>query len=443
MNERYLQLQVLKSGPCSRVVLCLDPASQHKIVVKELLPQAPAALHRQLKTEAMLLETMNGKGAPALKACGLDDFQPWLAEEYIEGIRLDAWLKQKPSRREKAQILIQIIRRIEQVHRVGFLYLDLKADNVLIENDQVRLIDFNACLKIGSSGLVLSSPDALPPEGKDGRPLDERADQIGLGSLWQLMNGPSQISWIALQPDPARRFCSLEAMAKALEKSAAGGSLKKKIVLAASLAAAATGAILLWNSRIGAAHPMPGTLPESAAQTLEQFAGGRLQESDLRSTAMFTQAAAQALCEQNLPLAAWLYRLEVNSQDPAVMQSRLLLGWMLEIPADYSILCQALKNAAGADDSGRSLSDLLDAMNAHSILLDPADLEVLLGQFVSSSRLCTEAAESLLGYLLFCQSESQSPVTLSPELSSRLEWQQPDLFTLYQAGSPGTQEPDS
>ena len=50
--------------------------------------------------------------------------------------------KQRLSEKEACKFFQQIISGIEYIHRLGIVHRDLKPENLLLDNDNIKLIDF-------------------------------------------------------------------------------------------------------------------------------------------------------------------------------------------------------------------------------------------------------------------------------------------------------------
>ncbi len=182
MNNRFQPIKLLKENPGCRVIL----ASQNdgrKVVIKEVKLQAHEVWFSQFRMEVQVLQALEGNFVPSLFGVHDSPGACWLVEEYLEGIDLAAWLQSNPSKALRRQIFLEILERIQSVHEAGYLYLDLKPENILIHEGHAWLIDFNACMPIGSIRPILVNRDSLPPEGLEGKRMNEKADQIGLGKL--------------------------------------------------------------------------------------------------------------------------------------------------------------------------------------------------------------------------------------------------------------------
>ncbi len=110
---------------------------------------------------------------------GMTRGQFWFAMEYVAGSNLEALAKEQPGRyptNQACRLTCQILKGLEQAHRMGFVHRDVKPENVLIahttEGLLAKLSDFGLAKSfrgVGLSGLTFSGEmrgtvPFMPPE---------------------------------------------------------------------------------------------------------------------------------------------------------------------------------------------------------------------------------------------------------------------------------------
>ncbi len=105
--------------------------------------------------------------------------------EWAQGEALDPQaFRSKPA--AAIPVVIQMCRALAYLHARGVIHGDLKPGNVLMAEEQVKLVDFGVALEARSSEARSHyyTPGYTAPEVKEQRPIDHRIDLYSLGALW-------------------------------------------------------------------------------------------------------------------------------------------------------------------------------------------------------------------------------------------------------------------
>ncbi len=129
---------------------------------------------------------------------GCADGEYFASYEFIEGIRLDRIIE-SPLRRPDKDILLwslQILSAEQHMFDKGYLFRDLKPQNVIIDGDgNVKMIDFGLVCKASeskeiNSKTILGSPYYMPPERIVGEAEGQHSEIYSLGMLlYHMMTG--------------------------------------------------------------------------------------------------------------------------------------------------------------------------------------------------------------------------------------------------------------
>lgn len=267
---RYEVVRELGRGGFGRALLAKDREGGALVVVKELL--APwvddaaghkAALRREFEA-ARDVESPHVAPSVALLE---DGAQVRLVRAFVPGRTLREVVQARGALppAEAARVIADVLRGLEALHARGVLHLDLKPENVVLdERGRAVLIDFGAARVARAPGggatmgaPTLSQPRAgtlawMAPEQVLGKAVDERTDVYQAGNLLHyalagqapvpegasayeleraIVEGappapPSCAGMLAgvhrraLTRDPARRFPSAAAMGEAMEGAA-------------------------------------------------------------------------------------------------------------------------------------------------------------------------------------------------------------------------------
>jgi tetratricopeptide (TPR) repeat protein len=129
--------------------------------------------------------------------CTLYDVGPnYLVMELVEGETIAALLKSGPLPVKMAiQYASQILAALAEAHGKGIIHRDLKPGNIMIAKTGVKVLDFGLA-KSGvdqtqtASHVVVGTPAYMPPEQREAKPVDARADIYAFGCvLYEMVTG--------------------------------------------------------------------------------------------------------------------------------------------------------------------------------------------------------------------------------------------------------------
>ncbi|MFF0457886.1 tetratricopeptide repeat protein [Nocardia africana] len=174
---------------------------------------------------------------------GRDVADGYIVMEYVGGQSLKRVLDQRAPQRipvaEAIAYVMEVLPALDYLHSFGLSYNDLKPDNIMVSEDEVKLIDLGAVAAMESFGSIYGTPGFQAPEITEtgptvasdiytvGRtlaalvmqlPRDERGHQLPEMPEPQahplLVRYPSLYRLLcrATDPDPARRFPSTYSM---------------------------------------------------------------------------------------------------------------------------------------------------------------------------------------------------------------------------------------
>lgn len=297
---RYTILDRLGAGGMGVVHAAYDPDLDRKIALKLLRPGGPGSsgsARSRLLQEARALAKLSHPHVVAIHDVGEHEGEVWLAMEFVDGQTLEAWRTLHPRRwTEILEVLLDVGRGVAAAHAAGLVHRDLKPSNVMVGRDgRVRVMDFGLAraragpkrapakppprpssadpgLRTGSDEL-LGTPAYMAPEQWDRGAIDARTDQFSFCLMaWEALYGTRPFGdaalavltedtieppprrpthgripvWLrralerGLARDPQRRWPSMNALLRALERGRGRRRLQR--VSALISAAALTGA---------------------------------------------------------------------------------------------------------------------------------------------------------------------------------------------------------
>jgi eukaryotic-like serine/threonine-protein kinase len=256
LAERYELSERVATGGMTSVWRGHDRVLGRDVVVKVLHPELAAdpSFRARFHEEAVNAARLTHPNIVALYDTGEQGDVAYVVMELVNGPTLGAAIGRHgpmpPSR--AARLSMEVAAALDYAHQAGVYHGSLKPGNILLADDgTVKVADFSIARAAteedpGRSGEVLRADGFLAPEVVRGDDADGRADVFGLGAcLYEMLTGrppgadpsttippralragvPRDLDSIvrqAMAPDPADRFQTVQAMAAALSRSAAG-----------------------------------------------------------------------------------------------------------------------------------------------------------------------------------------------------------------------------
>lgn len=133
----------------------------------------------------------------ALYDFAVDDGNPFLAMEYVDGVGLGEALKRagRFTPPQAVATVVQLLGALGAAHALGIVHRDVKPANILLLPDgQVKVTDFGISRMNTSDltieGKVIGTPAYMSPEQCRGETVDLRTDIFSTGSiLYELLSG--------------------------------------------------------------------------------------------------------------------------------------------------------------------------------------------------------------------------------------------------------------
>ena len=162
-----------------------------------------AGLAERMAREREIGALLEHPNIARLYDAGVDERgRPFLALEYIDGVQIDAWRKDKALPvRERLKLIVQVARAVSYAHGRLVVHRDLKPSNVLVTPDaQTHLLDFGIAKLLHDAApgeIVLTqeqgrvlTPHYASPEQMRGETITVQSDVYSLGVLtYELLTG--------------------------------------------------------------------------------------------------------------------------------------------------------------------------------------------------------------------------------------------------------------
>jgi TolB-like protein/predicted Ser/Thr protein kinase len=205
--SHYRIVEELGAGGMGVVYLAEDTKLARPVAVKFLTRAfaGEADALRRFQREARTASALNHPNICTIHDIDEHDGQPFIVMEYLEGVPLNAMIKEGPLKMDVAlELAIQIADALDAAHARGIVHRDLKPANIFVtRRRQAKLLDFG----LAKAGAPASQPDAptmtmagggapltgpgvtmgtvayMSPEQARAEPLDARTDLFSFGAL--------------------------------------------------------------------------------------------------------------------------------------------------------------------------------------------------------------------------------------------------------------------
>ena len=231
LGGRFVVEREVGRGGVGIVYRARDEVTGQNVALKVIaIAGVDAGEEARFHREGRLLAGLTHPGIVRLVAFGqLDDGQPFVAMEWLDGEDVAQRLKRKPlTLTQSLEVAASVADALHAAHATGIVHRDVKPSNVfLLHTDdagvpQTRLVDFGVAsaddAKLTRTGAIIGTPAYMAPEQARGdTEVDARADLYGLGAtLFEMITGrpphvgPTPIAILArLVTTPAPRLCEV------------------------------------------------------------------------------------------------------------------------------------------------------------------------------------------------------------------------------------------
>jgi len=187
----YEVLDQLGRGGMGVVFRALDANLRREVALK-VLPKEMAGdkvLVRRFIREARALARLRHPNLVQVYTVGEEAGQYYYAMELVDGKSLAEILKQRGplSAQETADVLVQVLNGLGEVHKAGTLHRDVKPGNIMVDQSRrVVLMDFGLAKSaqeksLTTDDLIIGTPDYMSPEQARGQGLGPPSDLYSLG----------------------------------------------------------------------------------------------------------------------------------------------------------------------------------------------------------------------------------------------------------------------
>jgi len=197
---RYQIIEELGKGGMGHVYRVLDKKLKEEIALKLIKPEIAKdkktveRFSNELKTARKIVH----KNVARMFDLNEEKGTHYITMEYVRGEDLKRLIR-KIGRLGPGQaipIAKQICEGLAEAHRLGIIHRDLKPQNVMVDEDgDARIMDFGIARSLESkgitdAGMMIGTPEYMPPEQVEAKEVDQRSDIYSLGIiLYEMTTG--------------------------------------------------------------------------------------------------------------------------------------------------------------------------------------------------------------------------------------------------------------
>ena len=199
----YRLVRRLGSGAMADVYLAEQESLGRQVAVKVLRPETlrhPSAVQRFSQEARAAAALVHGNIVQIHEVACIDGIY-FLAEEYVAGPTLKAWLARRGplDARQSLAVLAHVGSALARSAEQGVVHRDIKPENLLVTpSGEVKVADFGLArvlatadgLDLTQDGMTLGTPLYMSPEQAEGKAVDSRSDLYSLGAtVYHLLAG--------------------------------------------------------------------------------------------------------------------------------------------------------------------------------------------------------------------------------------------------------------
>jgi len=237
VGTRYVFVKELGRGGMGTVYLAEDRELDREVAIKVLkAPEATDGLRERMIREAQIIARLEHPGIVPVHDVGtLPDGRIFYAMKFVRGSRLDEYVAQGASLRDRLRKFQAVCDAVAFAHAHGVIHRDLKPQNIMIGSfGEVLVMDWGVA-KIRedpcksavfntSDGTVIGTRNYMSPEQARGEvEIDERADVYSLGAVLNFLLTDQKVS------KPLKAICSKAMATEPGERYASASELSADI----------------------------------------------------------------------------------------------------------------------------------------------------------------------------------------------------------------------
>lgn len=190
IGKRYEVAELLGMGSYGLSYRCIDRQDGSEVALKQAKPSRRRLAGLLLRRERDALLAMEHPSIPRCKDFFIDRKRDWLAADYVRGRTLEDLIFEEGRVFDEADCLrwaLELLELIGYVHARGYVHLDIRIPNVMMDEKGIHLIDFGLARRIGED--EVRAPDGSLLEGRMPARIYSDLEDAGHLLLYMLYSG--------------------------------------------------------------------------------------------------------------------------------------------------------------------------------------------------------------------------------------------------------------
>ncbi len=198
------EIEEFLGGGMSYVYRARDTVLGRGVALKMLSDAAAADSESKTRffLEARTASSLRHENVVAVYDFGEDEGRPFMVMQFLEGESLREAIRRNGlgDFTSRMKIALQVARAVEYIHANKIIHLDVKPENIHIdEAGKVTLMDFGIAksgdVQLTRAGFTLGTPCYMAPEQVRGQPVTRQSDVYSFGMLlFELLTGAKPIT---------------------------------------------------------------------------------------------------------------------------------------------------------------------------------------------------------------------------------------------------------
>ena len=194
---------MLGKGAQGIVYLAEDPDLKRKVAIKSVNLKASLQLDgniEQLLAEARTVSKLQHANIVSIFDIGMQDNNPYLVLEYIDGTSLQGKIRQGADMNQKISIMRDILKGAAAAHDQDIVHCDIKPANIMLsEQGQAKIADFGLAFLTdaarGEDSALYGTPQYMAPEYIETHKHRKVSDVFSIGLVcYELLTGKAAFS---------------------------------------------------------------------------------------------------------------------------------------------------------------------------------------------------------------------------------------------------------